>query len=382
MVLEQEVGAFELASLELAGGLYANDTDFTCIAAVAMTATVAMVRQGTVSTYGIATLTLDGQMAGTVQADMNCSGSAAVNHLAQAIGATVTASSGQAITSFGLQAYGAMVAQSVGLSVADYVAGAYATTRQSGQGSTSGQFGGQSTNLTAVATIAASVMQPIGQAVNLSRCSMTASATNTLLAQAYGDQRLSANCAAALSSNGARVYESTGHTASVANMTAYGGAYATTAISDPVGVYELADFELGMSELGGEPLRYGAAHADMQCAGQAIALSRVAVAAGSTDRIRSSYVLQSGFTADARAVSQLLFSAYGSLHLSVDVESTATITAPNARLFGWLAKSYDMSQRAYEARGTIRPWETRGVKRPYEPRDNSVNAQPRMTNWS
>lgn len=382
MVLEQEVGAFELASLELAGGLYANDTDLACIGAVAMTATVATVRQGAVSTYGIATLTLDGQMAGTVQADMNCAGSATINPLAQAIGAAVTTSSGQAITSFGLQAYGAMVAQSVGLSVADYVAGAYATTRQSGQGSASGQFGGQSTNLSSVSALAGSAVQPIGQAVNLSRCSMAASTTNTLLAQAYGDQRLSANSVATVSAQGARVHESTGHATGVATMTAYGGAYATTAISDPVGLYELADFELGMSEIGGEPLRYGAAHADMLCVGQTIALSRVAVAGMATDRIRSSYVLQSGFTADAGADSQLLFSAYGSLHLSVDAESTATITAPNARLFSWLAKSYDVAQRAYETRGTIRPWEMRGVKRPYESRDNSVNAQPRMTNWS
>jgi len=382
MVLEQEVGAFELASLELAGGLYANDTDLACMGEGAMTATVATLRQGTVSTYGIATLTLDGQMAGTVQADMNCAGSATVNPLAQSIGAAVTASSGQAITSFGLQAYGAMVAQSVGLSVADYVAGAYATTRQSGQGSASGQFGGQSTSLTAISVVSGSAVQPVGQAVNLSRCSVSGSATNALLAQAYGDQRLSVNGAATVASKGVRVYEATNHVSGTALMAAHGGAYALTAISDPVGTFELADFELGMGEIGGEPLRYGAAHADMLCVGQAIALSRVAVAAGSTDRIRSSYVLQSGFAADAWSDSNLLFSAYGSLHLSVDAESTATITAPNARLFSWLAKSYDIAQRAYETRGTIRPWEMRGVKRPYESRDNSVNAQPRMTNWS
>lgn len=382
MVFEQEVGAFELASLELAGGLYANDTDFACIGAVTMTATIATVRQGTVSTYGISTLTLNGQMAGKVQADMNCAGSATANPLAQAISAAVTSSSGQAITSFGLHAYGAMVAQSVSLSSADYVAGSYATTRQSVQSSASGHFGGQSTSLTSVSALAGSAVQPIGQTVNLSSCSMAASATNTLLAQAYGDQRLSANSAATVSAYGARVYESTNHVSGTALMAAHGGAYAMTAISDPVGAYELADFELGMSEIGGELLRYGAAHADMLCVGQSIALSRVAVAAGSTDHICSSYVLPSGFAADAGSDSNLLFSAYRSMHLSVSAESTATITVPNARLFSWLAKSYDMAQRAYETRGTIRPWEMRGVKRPYEPRDNSVNAQQRMTNWS
>lgn len=382
MVLEQEVGAFELASLELAGGLYANDTGLTCIGVAAMTATVATVRQGNVSTYGIATLTLDGQMAGTLQADMNCSGSANVNTLAQAVGATVIASSGQAITSFGLQAYGATVAQSVGLTVADYVASAFATTRQIGQGSADGQFGGQSTSLTAVVAVSGSAAQPIGQAVNLSHYSMTAIASNELLAQAFGDQRLSANGANTVSAQGARVYETTGQSAGVATMAAYGGAYATTSISDPVGIYELADFELGMSEIGGEPLRYGAAHADMLCVGQAVALSRVSVHAGSFDRLRLSYVLQSTYTGDAGAETNLLFSAYKDIRYSITGDSVATITAPNARLFGHLAKSYDLAQHPAETRATLRQWESRGVKRPYEPRDNNVNAQPRMTNWS
>ena len=357
MVLEQEVGAFELASLELAGGLYANNTDLACLGVAAMTATIATVRQSTVSTYGVATLTLDGQMAGTVQADMNCAGVSIIDTLSQVIGAAAVASSGQSITSLGLQAYGAAVAESIGLSMADYLAGAYATAQQSGQGVAAGEFGGQSAALAVAEVTAGSTVNGTCQAICLSDYTAAALAESALLAQAYGEQRLTLNGSSDMATQGARVHEATGNAAGEAAMTVDAGAYAAT------NAYAAS---------------IGLAHG----AGQAVTTTRVAADGSASGVINGAYVLEATHSASSAAVSEFVFSAYGDMRVSVAAASEAVIVAPNARLFSWLAKSYDMAERAYETRGTIRPWETRGVKRPYEPRDNSVNAQPRMTNWS
>lgn len=261
MVLEQEIASFELSSLELAGGLYASDTETTCA--------------------GTATLSLDGQMLGIVQAAFGCNGTTATNLRTQAIGTAVTACAGNAITSIGLQAYCATVAQSIGLSLVTYATGSYAATRVDGRGMSAGQFAA--------------------------------------------------------------------------------GAYAATSLEGPVGDFEVADFELCMSELGGELFRRGAAHADMFCVGQSFVAGALRAGAGATDYIRSEYVLPSGLMSNAGSEAQLKFSAYGDMRHSIAAESTATITAPNARLFRRLADSHDIAQRAREERGTIRPYEQRAA---------------------
>lgn len=357
MLFGQELAAFELAGLELAGGLYANETALSSSGVGTQNATFARVWEGAVTTYGAADSSLIGQMAGKVQADMNCAGVSTIDTSSQIIGASVTTSSGQSITSIELQAYGATVAQSIGLSVHDYVAGAYATAQQSGQGIAAGQFDGQSTALTVAEVTAGCTVNGTGQAICLSDYTAAARAESVLLAQAYGEQRLTVNGSSNVATQGVRVYEAAGNTSSAAAMTVDAGAYtATNAYAASIGL----------------------AH----CTGQAVTTTRVDAAASASGVINGSYVLEAIHSASSAAVAEFEFSAYGDMRLSVSTDSVATITTPNARLFRWLANAYSATQRNHEPRGATRPWELRGTKRPYEPRENSVNAQSRATNWS
>ncbi len=382
MVLELEVASFELASLELAGGLYANDCNLTAHGNGALDARVATVHEGEANAAGLALLVLDGQMAGTVQADMNCVGASNVLASLQAIGATVTASHSQSITGLSLQAYGAMVAQSYGMSGVTYAAGAYATTAQQSYGYGTATPTGQSVFQSIGTLLGSASLSGNGQAVNLSRFNGQGLGAAALSLNAYGDQRLTAAGASELNQGAARVRQSI----HAITGTGFGiwriGAFATTEIRDAAGDFEMADFELGMSELGGEAIRYGAAHAEMLCFGQAIAKTNLSAGASVETQLLPAYALQSIYSAAGSAATNWRFSAYGDIQTRINGVSVALCVAPNARLFRLLPHAYDTSARAYESRGTLRPVEIRCVKRPLEPRLDALPVQPRTVSWS
>lgn len=360
MVLEQEIASFELASLELAGGLYANDCDLS------------------VSCIGTMSQNASG-IAGCV-ATVNCG--ATLNGLTQAVGTSVTSCSGQVITSLSLQAYGATVATSIGISGVAYLAGSYATTQQQAFGSSAALSIGQGVNQATASAIASSNVSTYGQSVNGAKVSVVSASSIGLLAQAYGEQRLSASGAVSGSLTTARVREGTQTAYGSSNTDLRVGAYASTVLIDPEGVFELADFELGMSELGGELMRYGAAHADMLYVGQALAKTDLSSVSVATSDLKPAYALQSAFVAHAAAVTDWKFSVYRDATTSINGIAVAQYVPPNARLFRVLAKSHDQGERGFELRSSARPLEVRGVKRPYEPRDTDVFLQSRSTAWS
>jgi len=360
VVLEQEIASFELASLELAGGLYANDCDLS------------------VSCVGTMSQNASG-IAGCV-ATVNCG--ATLNGLTQAVGTSVTSCSGQVITSLSLQAYGATVATSMGISGVAYLPGSYATTQQQASGSSAALSIGQGVNQATASAIASSNVSTYGQSVNGAKVSVVSTSSIGLLAQAYGEQRLSASGAVSGSLTTARVREGTQTAYGSSNTDLRVGGYASTALIDPEGVFELADFELGMSELGGELMRYGAAHADMLYVGQTLAKSDMSIEAKADFNLLGTQVLQSGLASYAQANIEWRLSAYANVAVSINGTAIAQLMPTDARLFNVLKKSHDQSERGVELRSSARPFEIRGVKRPYEPRDTGVLLQSRSTTWS
>ncbi len=382
MLLEQEVAAFELASLELAGGLYANDGNLAASGNGTLDARLATVYEGAANAAGLALLALDGQMAGTVQADMHCVGASNLIASLQAIGATITASHGQAITSLSLQAYGAMVTQSHGMSAIHYAAGAYATTAQKAYSYGTATPTGQSVYQSMSTFLGSALLSGNGQAVNISRFNGQGFGVAALSLNAYGDQRLAAAGLSALGLATARVRQSL-HSITGSGISNWQiGAFATTEICDHSGDFEIADFELGMSELGGEAIRYGAAHAEMLYFGQTIAKTNLRASASAETQFLPAYALQSIYSAAGSAATNWRFSAYGDMQTRINGVSVAVCVAPNARLFRLLPHAYDTSARAYESRGTLRPVEMRGAKRLREPRDIGLYPQPRTVSWS
>lgn len=373
---------FELASLELAGGLYANDGNLSALGYGALDTRIAKVREGVSSSTGIALLALNGQTAGTVQADMNCAGSASVTAALQAVGSSVTACNSQAITNLSLQAYGATIAQSYSVSTIAYMAGAYATTKQQASGLSVSAAVGQSVfqskgTMTGAATLSGNV-----QAVNLTKVSCYGASGTSLLFSAYGDQRLAADGLSALNLTGVLVRDGQHAIAGDAMTDWRIGVYATTAILDAVGAFEVADFELCMGELGGESIRYGSAHAEMICVGQSIAKTDMRASAWAEIHLLPAYALQASYSISGGSAMDGRFSAYGDMQMHINGVSVALHEAPNARLFSWLHNAYDISVRAYEIRKTLRPFESRGVKRPWERRDVSQRDQLRSISWS
>lgn len=308
---------FELASLELAGGLFIGESAANSVgqSASALETQSVVLMTLSVGGSGIYLPTIQGIKFG--DSDLLIDGTGT--------------------SQYGTVAFGTSACSSIGLGDLAGLGGAYAKSDIAAYGSTA--------------------LDIKVQAVSLATHSSAGASSTTIGLQAYGGQTLRASGVGQLAAGGVRIYDTT-HSASGVAVTGLAfGAHgeARHAISGT-----------GSSDYTGQcTIRSGLA-----CAGR------------TTSALTSARVFDGRYQLLGAGRMDGVLCAYGDQQLSIYGISAATPVATNALRHGHLAKSYDVSVRAMEPRGTIKPYEARKTVKPTDSRGVVVPAQPRHSQWS
>ena len=354
---QHEIAMCELVGLELAGGLFYQESAAACAGQSVLSAKPQAVGALKLSATGQTALTGGMQAVGALK--LNATGQTALTGGMQAVGALKLNAYcyGVYLPQIQTISYGDSKFQSLGAGTLQcdttaYVVGAFAAA-----GSCAVIWNNTAYCSTGFAAKGNASLSMPWQAIGGTACIVNGASTGYLRINAYAHQKLVALCAGQASIAGALVR--------VAVATAYGTSGSSMALSS-YGEMRHSIYGIGTGSLKGQRV----ANHDFLAAG------------GGASVIAASIVRNSAYRAFGGSHYSGSFGCYTNQRMTINGVSASKYVPTMALRYGHLAASYDVADRAAERRATVRPGEPRTTIKPPESRTTVVDWRTRITKWS